>query len=259
MSLLGVSCFFSIYKLRFETVLSQFFFSLMLLLLFACSVAAADIAPPDPARLKAEWWSYFEPAEPIEDELLRTRVAELDDGLEKLRIQLQDEQRIDQLPGIARLRELLASYPASRDQQAALRDALPAPAESYSLEEAFARHRALLGLRDEGSNQQDEINWRRDLLAAERRQHSRAKVAYLELAENDPGRVEAGGRLVEQQQLGGVQHRLGQAEAAQHAAREARQRRARLAPQPHALQHRDGPLRRHRRSAARHHRPGAAV
>jgi small-conductance mechanosensitive channel len=167
-------------------------FGLMLLLLLGFSVAAADIAPPDPARLKAEWWSYFEPAEPIEDELLRTRVAELDEGLDKLRIQLQDEQRTDQLPGIARLRELLASYPASRDQQAALRDALPAPAESYSLEEAFARHRALLGLRDEVSNQHDEINWRRDLLAAERRQHSRAKVAYLELAENDPGRVEAG-------------------------------------------------------------------
>ncbi len=167
-------------------------FSLMLLLLLGCSVVAADIAPPDPARLKAEWWSYFEPAEPLEEDVLQTRVTELDDGLEKLRMQLQDEQRTDQLPGIARLRELLASYPASRDQQAALRDALPAPAESYSLEEAFARHRTLLGLRDEVSDQQDEINWRRDLLAAERRQHSRAKVAYLESAENDPERVEAG-------------------------------------------------------------------
>ncbi len=165
---------------------------LLLLSLLGAPAVLGAVEAPDPARLQADWWSYFSPAEPLDDEDLRERITEFDKAMEALRNQLEADQRTDLLPGIARVRKLAASYPASRDQKATLRDALPPPAEAYSLEEAFARHQALLNLTAEIGKQQDEANWQRDLIAAERRQQSRAKVAYLERGESDPELVEAG-------------------------------------------------------------------
>lgn len=164
------------------------------LLLCALWVPLAFAAPvaPDPARLAADWWTYFSPEEPLDEAGLKERVDTLDLSLEKLQKQLESDKRNDVLPAVARLRKLMADYTTSREQKAILRDALPPPQEAYTLDEAFSRHEALLSLEKEIANQEDESNWRRDLLAAERRQQSRAKVAYLAMTETDPKRTEAG-------------------------------------------------------------------
>ncbi len=152
----------------------------------------AALAAPDPARLAADWWTFFAPEEALDEAGLKERADTLDLSLEKLRGQLEREKRNDVLPAVARLRKLMADYTASREQKAILREALPPPQEAYTLEEALTRQQALHSLEREIANQEDESNWQRDLLAAERRQQSRAKVAYLAMAESDPQRIEAG-------------------------------------------------------------------
>ncbi len=165
---------------------------LALLAILLIGPAYATVAAPDPARLAADWWTYFAPAEALDDATLQQRVADTDGLLEKLQTELDPERRAEVLPGIVRLRELLASYAASRGQQAALPEALSPPLEQYSLEQAFERHHALTSRSAEIRNQQDEATWQRDLLVAERKQQSRDKVAYLERPETDPERLQAG-------------------------------------------------------------------
>lgn len=165
---------------------------LALLAILLIGPAYATVAAPDPARLAADWWTYFAPAEALDDATLQQRVADTDGLLEKLQTELDPERRAELLPGIVRLRELLASYAASRGQQAALPEALSPPLEQYSLEQAFERHHALTSRSAEIRNQQDEATWQRDLLVAERKQQSRDKVAYLERPETDPERLQAG-------------------------------------------------------------------
>ncbi len=154
--------------------------------------AYATVGAPDPARLDADWWTYFAPTEALDDAMLQQRVSDADRLLEKLPTEPDAERRAEVLTGIVRLRDLLASYPASRGQKAVLPEALPPPLEQYSLEQAFDRHQALTSRTAEIRNQQDEANWQRDLLVVERKQHSRNKVAYLERPEADPGRLQAG-------------------------------------------------------------------
>ncbi|MGB5465134.1 MAG: mechanosensitive ion channel domain-containing protein, partial [Sedimenticolaceae bacterium] len=165
---------------------------LALLAILLIGPAYATVAAPDPARLAADWWTYFAPAEALDDATLQQRVSDTDGLLEKLQTELDPERRAELLPGIVRLRELLASYAASRGQQAALPEALSPPLEQYSLEQAFERHHALTSRSAEIRNQQDEATWQRDLLVAERKQQSRDKVAYLERPETDPERLQAG-------------------------------------------------------------------
>jgi potassium efflux system protein len=165
---------------------------LALLAILLIGPAYATVGAPDPARLAADWWTYFAPAEALDDATVQQRVSDTERLLERLQTELDPERRADVLPGIVRLRELLASYAASRGQQAALPGALPPPLEQYSLEQAFERHQALTSRSSEIRNQQDEAAWQRDLLVAERKQQSRSKVAYLETPETDPERLQAG-------------------------------------------------------------------
>lgn len=105
---------------------------------------------------------------------------------------LGEDRRAEILPAVARLQEQLGGYPADREQEAKLGEALPPPQETYSLEQAFSRNEKLIQLNESIASQQDEISWQKDLLVAERKQQSRKKVAYLDMADTDPTRLEAG-------------------------------------------------------------------
>lgn len=168
----------------------------MLICLFLCTAVAlnayAESAPPDPARLTADWWSYFAPADPLSEEELAKRVSETSDLLGKIPGGLGEDRRAEILPAVARLQEQLGGYPADREQEAKLGEALPPPQETYSLEQAFSRNEKLIQLNESIASQQDEISWQKDLLVAERKQQSRKKVAYLDMADTDPTRLEAG-------------------------------------------------------------------
>jgi len=51
--------------------------ALMLLVLAGATARAADepaATVPNPATLPGDWWTYFEPKEPIDDETLQKRV-----------------------------------------------------------------------------------------------------------------------------------------------------------------------------------------
>jgi hypothetical protein len=79
---------------------------LLFLSLLLTPAALGAIEAPDPAHLLADWWSDFSPADLLVDEALRARTTRFDLAMEKLRSQLETDQRKDSLPGVARVREL---------------------------------------------------------------------------------------------------------------------------------------------------------
>lgn len=172
----------------------MFLSRVLILSLLTVAIAAGAASPeaPDPARLDADWWTYFTPSEPLSQGELKLHVANMSKALEKLSSALDADARAKLSPDIVGLRESLAAYPASVEQRPEAPEALPPPQDSYSLNDAFARQKLFLGLSADIAAERDEIDWRRDLLTAERKQQSRAKVAYLAMEDTNPDRLAAG-------------------------------------------------------------------
>jgi potassium efflux system protein len=180
---------------------------LLALALFAAGVSLPGFAQesppppsaPDPARLPADWWSYFAPAEPIDAEALAARVEQAVAVLDTTAGSLDplDVERREQLQAqIDAVREALQRYQEDSGTGPVALTPLAPVLEAYTLEEAYTRHRRWLALTAEITFERDEIDWRSDLLAAERRQHSREKVGYLELPETEPERLPSGLELM---------------------------------------------------------------
>ena len=169
------------------------------LLLAACASAAAaedTPAPPEPARLAADWWNYFASEPPLEAEELGKRVATSKATLKTALKGLESGRRRELQPRAAQIAEWLDHYRERRDEEPPAAPA-PAPAaESYTLDKALERYREWRGLRLEIASLREETNWQQELIKAERRQHSRRKVSYLELGAAAPQRLEAGLELM---------------------------------------------------------------
>jgi len=169
----------------------QYWFFITLLLV-SSAISANDIAPPDPARLKSDWWSYFAPETPLSDEDLEKRVTATENQLKQIEKTLNANTRREILPSIIQLRELLVAYRTRRDEAAAAIKPLELSQESYTLEEVFSLQNIYLKLSSEVEYESSDIEWRRDLIAAERKQQSQRKVSYLEGSKTDADQLALG-------------------------------------------------------------------
>ena len=137
---------------------------------------------PDPTRLKSDWWSYFAPEKALSDEELSERISATETKLKQLEKTLDKDARAEVLPSIIQLRELLAAYRVRRNEQPAVVKPLAVSQDSYTLLQAFALEDERTKLSAEIDYESSDIEWRRDLISAVKKQQSQRKVAYLEEA-----------------------------------------------------------------------------
>jgi potassium-dependent mechanosensitive channel len=172
---------------------------IMLLLALGLSPALADDAPasvPDPQKLSADWWTYFEPAQALDEQTRIQRFDEARSYLRRYRQRLesvkepQSAQLADKiLTELGRFEELKSAPPPIG------KPAAPA-AETYTLDKALQRHVAWRTLEQEVAAEREESNWQSVVIAEERKQQSRRRTRYLELDAADPERLHAGLELM---------------------------------------------------------------
>jgi len=179
--------------------ISRWFFITLLLCLssfLSSALSANEIAAPDPARLKSDWWGYFAPETPLSDEDLEKRVTATDKQLKQIEKTLNANTRREILPSIIQLRELLVAYRSRRGEEAAAVKPLDISQENYTLDEVFSLQNTYLELSSEVEYESSDIAWRRDLIAAERKQQSQRKVSYLEGSRTDADQLALGVALM---------------------------------------------------------------
>lgn len=173
--------------------------SLLLLLWFAWPLHAADepaAGIPDPAALPADWWSYFEPKEPLDAEALANRVSAAKTFYTALAQRIgkagdkQGALQIDRIVGdIDRFLEL-KSAPA----------AVPVPAitaaDSYTLDNALQRFGDWQVFKQQVDAEADETAWLTTVLGEQRKQQSRLRNQYLEMDSQSPDRLARGLELM---------------------------------------------------------------
>ena len=165
----------------------------LILLLVSYLPATAEVSTnPDPTRLKSDWWSYFSPEAPLSDEELGKRISATETMLKQLEKTLDNKARVEVLPAIIQLRELLAAYHSRRNEQPVAVKPLALSQDSYTLAEVFSLENSLLNLSSEIEYESADIEWQRDLISAERKQQSQRKVAYLEDSKMSADRLAIG-------------------------------------------------------------------
>lgn len=176
-----------------------------LLLVLAAAIVNGDEPPaptlPDPADLSGDWWTYFEPREPLDAEALQKRVAAAAEFYTTLRQRLLDAgdpataQRVDKI--LARIDRFL--------ELKNLPDpvAVPgvAPQETYSFDDALGRFEEWLTLKQQVDAESQEIAWSTTVLNERRKQQSRLRSRYLDMDERSPERLASGVDLIEKRLL----------------------------------------------------------
>ena len=172
---------------------------LLLLLWLAGPLHAADEPAaeiPDPAALPADWWSYFEPKEPLDAEALAKRVSAAKIFYSALAQRIgkagdkQGAQQLDRILGdLDRFLELKTA-PAPAD--------LPAIAaeDSYTLDAALQRFGEWQVLKQQVDAEADETAWLSTVLGEQRKQQSRLRNQYLEMDAQSPDRFARGLELM---------------------------------------------------------------
>ncbi len=166
------------------------------LLAFATAAGAQDAAAPaepvrpDPMRLGADWWRWFD----AEGETLASRVTSLAESLHALQITLRENPGADghdQGPDlIDEVNALAGRYVQMRMRAPAVPQPLPPTPQTYDLAQLREAGERLRETRLELEFERDDALRKEEGLAAANRQINDAKAAYLAL---DP---EASGRLV---------------------------------------------------------------
>ena len=160
-------------------------------LLFHCLlhlVAQETPAPPDPARLSADWWSYLSPREPISPDQLETRAALLVDSLKR-----------SQAEGDGEFEEKIRSIESGLDQyREVIGDPAPAPVNrsaptgTINLDEAIDAFKKARQLEVEVRSAFEELAWKRSLIDQDRKNQSAARSRYLETPETATDRFDRG-------------------------------------------------------------------
>jgi len=165
----------------------------LIFLIVLCLPATANIATsPDPARLKSDWWSYFSPEPSLSDDELGKRVNLTISSLKQLEKNIDSKTRAEVQPSIIQLRELLAAYLARYNEQPVVVKPLAASQESYTFAEVFSLENENIKLAAEIEYETSDIEWRRDLINAVRKQQSQRKIAYLEGSKTGGGQLTPG-------------------------------------------------------------------
>lgn len=153
--------------------------------------------PPEPARLAADWWTYFS-AEPLnETDTLSRRIATSSDYLTTLKKELSAEQRDKFAPVIDAITRGLQRYAQSRALTIAATEPAPPPLDSYTLAQFLQVIDKLRRAQLEHSGEGQEIALLEEAIKTSEREQSRKKVAYLELDALAPQRTEQGLQLMQ--------------------------------------------------------------
>ncbi len=170
----------------------------LLLALAAPAVPAEDPPPPvpDPQKLAADWWTYFDPKEPLDAEQARQRVTDAQTFFDAYRERLADEGDTTQTKRVDRLLAELERFQELKSAPAPIGKPTRPVAERYTLEEALQRHTAWRTLKTEVDAEREESDWQAVVIAEERKQQSRRRNRYLELDDTDPQRAQQGLKLM---------------------------------------------------------------
>ena len=162
----------------------------MLLVVAGPAVAEETQSTPEPANLSADWWNYFATEPALDKEQMEKRMSSFKDALTAMLNNLDPARRLELEPQVTRSTELLDRYLERLDEAPAPLPAIVPVADTYSLEEGLTRHREWRKLRLETTSLREETEWQKELISAERGQHSRRKVSFLELETSSPKYIE---------------------------------------------------------------------
>jgi len=154
--------------------------------------AQEETAPPAPDRLPADWWTYFAPGEPLEDDERAQRIETAREALEEMLAKMEPERREEFRPRVERLVGSLERYAQveARAPPAPLNQ--PPPAPTYTLDAALDRFREWRRLDLEVRAGREELEWQRSLLEQSRRRQIKERASYLERNPQDPERFGEG-------------------------------------------------------------------
>ena len=173
-------------------------FIFLFVFLTATPSLAEDPAPqtPEPTRLSADWWSYFQPATVIDKETLIKRRNEMSEKMIALQGKLGPEEKPLYAESISILLKELQRYVQlkSKPQDAEL--PATAPADTYTLEQAIQRHAQWKQQKYSLELVNDDIAWQSDYLNGQRKRQSRQRSEYLEMGDDNPQRLQSGLNLM---------------------------------------------------------------
>lgn len=151
-------------------------------------VAQEDPTPPDPARLSADWWSYFAPRDPINADELEKRADLLVNSLRRSQAESDGdfEETVRTIEsGLGRYREVVAEpSPAPVNRTV--------PTGPINLDEAIDGFKKARQLEVEVRSAFEELAWERSLIEQDRKNQSAARSRYLEMPETAAGRFDRG-------------------------------------------------------------------
>ncbi len=168
---------------------------LLLLMAFAGPAYPADEPAaeiPDPAALPGDWWTYFEPKEPLDLETLSKRVTAAKTFYSALQKRLRSTGNTQEALQLDRINGDIDRY--LEHKRAA--EPVPLPAitaqDSYTLDDALKRFGEWQVLKQQVDAEAEETSWLSTVLGEQRKQQSRLRNQYLEMDAQSPDRLARG-------------------------------------------------------------------
>ena len=171
----------------------------LLLILLAGAVHAADEAAvdvPDPAALPADWFSYFEPKEPLDEETLGKRVITAKTFYSALRKRIRSTDDAQDVQQIDRIVDDIDRFVALKSAPEPAPLAAITAQDSYTLDDALKRFAEWQVLKQQVDAEADETAWLTTVLGEQRKQQSRLRNRYLEMDAQSPDRLARGLELM---------------------------------------------------------------
>jgi len=161
---------------------------LLLVLLFTLGTAIVSAeepppAVPDPQNLAADWWTYFEPKEPLDTDKYRQRLDAAQTFIGAYRDRLQGEGDTAQVKLVEKILAELTRFQELKFAPPPTDKPAIKVSEIYTLDEALQRHAVWRSLKQEVDAEREEVDWQASILVEERKQQSRRRTQYLDLDE----------------------------------------------------------------------------
>ena len=169
---------------------------LLVITLSPLSAGAAAPAAPDPSRLAADWWTYFEPKEPLDSAALSERVAAMHALLAELITQPATNVQPDESTIAKQIIDNLKIFNTLKDEPLPASKLDITSAEAYTVKEALEKHAFWRNLNQEINAEAEDLDWQKLIIGEERKQHSQLLNQYLELEKTDPTRLGKGLELI---------------------------------------------------------------
>lgn len=169
--------------------------ALLLLMLSGAYVSAADEPPPavpNPATLPGDWWTYFEPKEPIDDEALKKRVTTADKFLSELAGKLGKAGQAQEAGDAKAIHGDLQQFLTVKTAAAPVPSPLAPAPDSYTLDAALQQFGEWQTLKQQVDAAAEETDWLASVLAERRKQQSRLRNQYLQMGADAPDRLASG-------------------------------------------------------------------